>query len=107
WLGGCASDSNASYAHAPVVDAYAAQAPSVEVEGDGLPTQPPPSLRIRQMPDDPSEPYSRNYGGFNPAAVEPAPTQSQKPARVATAAVPADLPPAFRQQLVAAIDKTD
>jgi hypothetical protein len=53
---GCASDSNVYYAKTPVVAAYVAKAPAAEVEADGLPTQPPPSPRIRQMPDDPSEP---------------------------------------------------
>ena len=37
------------------------------VEDDGLPPQVSPPLRIRQAPDDPSEPYSRNYGPPQPA----------------------------------------
>lgn len=104
---GCASDSNAYYAKAPAVAAYVAKAPVAEVEADGLPTQPPPSMRIRQMPDDPSEPYSRNYGGPNPAAADAAATGTQKRVRVAKAVIPADLPPDFRRRLVAAVDSAD
>jgi len=33
-----------------------------EVEEDGLPAQVAPVSAIRQQPDDPSEPFSRNYG---------------------------------------------
>jgi hypothetical protein len=61
------------------------------------------------MPDDPSEPYSRNYGGFNPASVEPPPAVEHKSADTGAAwavsskpAIPADLPPAFRRQLAQA-----
>jgi hypothetical protein len=104
---GCASDSNVYYAKTPVVAAYVAKAPAAEVEADGLPTQPPPSVRIRQMPDDPSEPYSRNYGGPNPATVDAVPVETQSPVRVAKAAIPADLPAGFRRQLVAAVNSAD
>lgn len=34
-----------------------------EMEDDGLPVQDAPPARIRQIPDDPSQPWSRNYGG--------------------------------------------
>ncbi len=37
-------------------------APRPEVEDDGREAQMPPPRRIRQEPDDPREPYSRNYG---------------------------------------------
>lgn len=33
-----------------------------ETEADGLPAQVAPPVRIRLQPDDPSEPFSRNYG---------------------------------------------
>lgn len=104
---GCASDSNVYYAKAPVVAAYVAKAPAAEVEADGLPTQPPPSARIRQMPDDPSEPYSRNYGGANPATANAAPVDAQNSVRVAKATIPADLSAGFRRQLVAAVNSAD
>jgi hypothetical protein len=103
-LTGCVADSNAAYyANAPVVAAYVAKAPGVEVEDDGLPSQTSPSTRIRQMPDDPTEPYSRNYGGPNPSATGPAPAASAHREAIAKPIIPADLPPAFRSQLVAAV----
>jgi hypothetical protein len=81
----------------------------VQIEGDGLPSQAAPLARIHQMPDDPSEPYSRNYGGFNPASVESRPAVEHKSAEAAAGwaassqrAIPADLPPAFRRQLAQA-----
>ena len=40
----------------PVVQA------AVELEDDGLPPQADPVAGIRRMPDDPSAPWSRNYG---------------------------------------------
>ena len=40
-----------------------ARAPSVEVEDDGLPAQTPPPSRDAREADDPSEPFSPNYGG--------------------------------------------
>lgn len=45
----------------------------VEIEDDGLPAQTAPPARIRQMPDDPNAPWSRNYGGpaEAPVALEP------------------------------------
>ena len=74
-----------------------------EIEDDGLPSQAPPAADIRQMPDDPSEPYSRNYGGPNPASIKHKATgaTASKPSP-AQPAVPADLPPAFRRQLAMA-----
>jgi hypothetical protein len=61
------------------------------------------------MPDDPSQPYSRNYGGPNPAAVESAPAEPAGQVRAQAQAqpqipptIPADLPPAFRRQLAQA-----
>lgn len=35
---------------------------TVEVEDDGLPVQSPPLMRSRRIADDPSEPFSPNYG---------------------------------------------
>jgi hypothetical protein len=101
---GCASSQNPSYANAPAVAAYSRQVASqVHIEDDGLPSQVAPVAHIRQMPDDPSEPFSRNYGGPNPAAVEPkeisdgaSKTAALKPE------IPPDLPPAFRTKLAQA-----
>ena len=36
--------------------------PRVEMEADGLPAQTPPLRRESAEPDDPSEPFSPNYG---------------------------------------------
>lgn len=101
---GCATDNNTYNASAPATVAYARTASAgTEIEDDGLPSQAPPAANIRQMPDDPSEPYSRNYGGPNPAAIHNAPVDktASKPSP-ARAAIPADLPPAFRRQLAMA-----
>jgi hypothetical protein len=44
-----------------------ASATRVEMEDDGLPAQVTPTSAIRHEPDDPSQPFSRNYG-LRPAA---------------------------------------
>ncbi len=103
-VAGCAADNHAYYADASPT--HVARAPSVEMEEDGMPSQAAPPARIRRMPDDPSQPYSRNYGGPNPAGTVPAsPTvkasNDEAPRRPA---IPDDLPPAFRRQLAAAVD---
>lgn len=98
---GCAADHTVySDDEGVAAAAYAAAAPSAEVEDDGMPAQAAPSARIRQMPDDPSQPFSRNYGGSNPSpGTAPA---VAIPRAAAAAAIPADLPPDFRRRLVAA-----
>lgn len=56
---------------------YAAQAPgmrpapSVEMEADGIEGQRPPRRRRNAAPDDPSEPFSPNYGSVRPNEVAP------------------------------------
>jgi hypothetical protein len=104
---GCASGNAVTYAKAPVVAAYSARAPHVAVESDGLPSQPPPQMRIHQLPDDPTEPYSPNYGGPNPAAVARGPAKASSPVRTASAAIPGDLPPDFRRRLVAEVERAE
>lgn len=108
---GCATDNNAYatdntayYAGSPPV--YVARGPAVEIEPDGLPVQAPPSARIRAMPDDPAQPYSRNYGGPNPADQSAAPVSVKVSSGTVSqpTSIPADLPPSFRKQLVAAVD---
>jgi hypothetical protein len=103
-LAGCASTGANSYTadHAAVAPPVAV-AEAVEIEDDGLPAQTPPSDRIREMPDDPSEPYSRNYGGPNPVPVRArAPEQWEKvPDQVPD--IPVDLPEEFRRKLVTAL----
>lgn len=105
-LGGCASTQNAS--NEPSAAMHVAQAVT-EVEDDGLPAQTPPSPRIRQIPDDPTEPFSRNYGGANPSAVSGplAEPKEQPPANAPPAQIPGDLPPAFRKQLATAMAEAE
>ena len=45
------------------------------MEDDGLPVQVSPRAGIRQTPDDPSEPFSRNYGPKLPARLSGPPTR--------------------------------
>jgi len=104
---GCAADNYAHYANSPAVAGYVAEARRVEMEDDGLPSQAPPWARISQMPDDPSEPYSRNYGGENPAARIESPGRVPGQAAGSKPVIPADLPADFRRQLAAAIDNVE
>ena len=69
-------------------------AQKAEVEDDGREAQLPPPRRIRQEPDDPSEPYSRNYGTRPPVRKADVSTRPSAPAPI-----PDDLPPAFRKRL--------
>lgn len=48
--------------------------PRVDLEADGLPAQTPPLRREASEPDDPSEPFSPNYGP------RPAPAPAMKAA---------------------------
>jgi len=63
----CAA-SHASYDHPANVGAgtdrrvAVAIPPKIEIEDDGLAVQSPPKVRRRIEPDDPSEPFSPNYG---------------------------------------------
>lgn len=102
-LGGCASTSQshstAQYSGAPVRVAQTV----TEVEDDGLPAQTPPPARARQMPDDPSEPFSRNYGGANPSASNEPLVEGPVEHNAPKQKLPNDLPPAFRQKLIAAL----
>lgn len=52
-----------SYVGATVTPAVQQQQARVEMEGDGMPPQAPPRAGLRQMPDDPTQPWSPNYGG--------------------------------------------
>ncbi|MCB1521868.1 MAG: hypothetical protein KDJ37_15020 [Hyphomicrobiaceae bacterium] len=70
-IGGCSSRSAeraepdvrvaAPYA-GPAARSASVEPPSEEMEADGLPAQRPPLLRPRRGQDDPSEPFSPNYG---------------------------------------------
>lgn len=108
-LAGCSSAQSNSYTAENAAGAppqAVAQSAAVEVEDDGLPAQTPPSDRIRELPDDPSEPYSRNYGGVNPSSVRADESNDREPSGIipeSTPAVPHDLPPDFRRKLVSAL----
>lgn len=63
-LAGCATDEE--YRREAMMRRQAAivahQAREAELEADGLPSQMPPPVNRRREPDDPSEPFSPNYG---------------------------------------------
>lgn len=64
-------------------------AAQVAMEDDGLPAQIPPLRRAKPEQDDPSEPFSPNYGP--PPQVQNAKEPLQ---------IPKDLPKAFRRKLI-------
>lgn len=78
-LAGCATSQARTYDPPTRVSASARYegppngAPAVEMEDDGLPVQPPPVARQGREPDDPSEPYSPNYGRADAQPVAPLP----------------------------------
>lgn len=78
--GGCASQSEYRqanyYAGAPRPAAAPAR-PAAEMEDDGRPGQIPPRPEQRRVADDPTQPWSPNYGG--PAA-KPVRAQEPQPA---------------------------
>jgi hypothetical protein len=105
-LAGCSSAQTNSYTAENVTVAPAlavAQSAVVEVEDDGLPAQTPPSDRIRKLPDDPSEPYSRNYGGANPSSSVSDENAPSGKVPDQTPVIPHDLPPDFRRKLASAL----
>lgn len=85
-LAGCASDHSSQYS-AAVAEPRPVTRVAIDVEDDGIPAQTPPPRTIRQQPDDPSEPYSRNYGGINPSSAravdrpDPNASSPSRPAR--------------------------
>jgi hypothetical protein len=97
--GGCAQQNSYSqpnwYAGGPPSRQTAAAVPiPVEMEDDGRPAQLPPRVDVRAARDDPSQPWSPNYGG--PARQPPPPAQ-----RVSDQAVLSNVKPrqvAFRAE---------
>ena len=69
------------------------RSPPQEIEADGLPSQAPPLRRKDPLPDDPSQPFSPNYGPPPLETAEALPRDRY---------VPSDLPPDFRRRLLAA-----
>lgn len=62
--GGCAENQTRYDAaqHVRAIPPQVAEAQQQQLEDDGLPPQVPPPLRTKPDADDPSEPYSPNYG---------------------------------------------
>lgn len=51
-----------------------------DLEDDGMEAQSPPSSHVRLMPDDPTQPWSRNYGGPRAAeAISASPVYTGEP----------------------------
>jgi hypothetical protein len=72
---GCAGDNarqRQAYAYPGMVHvappAPVQPAPRAEIEDDGLPSQAPPMRKRANEPDDPTEPFSPNYGTMPPRA---------------------------------------
>lgn len=72
-MGGCSStrSTTAATSNWPTGNdayrvAYEPPPPKVEMEDDGMEAQVPPPKRVREEPDDPREPFSRNYGTVAP-----------------------------------------
>ena len=113
-VAGCASASHPYTAQNVTAESVAVAdtsrvAQSAQVEDEGRPAQAVPTIRVRELADDPGEPYSKTYGGNNPSAAKRAePEQKadpQVPARtpIPAAKIPADLPPTFRRKLASAM----
>jgi hypothetical protein len=115
-LTACAPATSEYSSPSPAVASYVARSDAIDIEDDGLPAQSPPPMHLRHRPDDPSEPFSRNYGGTNPASAAKQNGDANQPDASQTATVvpdaaypyiPSDLPPAFRRQLAAAMDQAE
>lgn len=88
-LAGCAASqqtkdyqsySGAPYPGDPPRRVAIAKPPAAPViEGDGLPTQAAPMLRPNREPDDPSEPFSPNYGPPPASVTREAPRPPAQP----------------------------
>ncbi len=82
-------------------DVAIVQPPKVLLEDDGQPLQPPPRSRREIEPDDPSEPYSPNYG---PSGGEPprTPVGAEQPRQAGLAR-----PPYHRPVIISSRTLTD
>ena len=93
WLAGCSSTSATAPAGTVQTAAAEPRARWVDVEEDGREPQVAPPRREHRDADDPSEPFSPNYG--------------PPPAQAATAKfdpISVDLPPDFARRLASAAD---
>ena len=78
---GCASKEGPRYAGAALPQQVSERQWKVEIEEDGKPAQAPPVRRMRPEEDDPSQPWSPNYGRSRsgpsgPVPVAPTPQQT-------------------------------
>ena len=72
-VAGCASD-KPSHVSGPMSQNVAATPQKIEMEADGVPGQPPPARAMRPDEDDPTQPWSPNYGKGGAATLRtPAP----------------------------------
>ena len=69
-LGACASGQSGTSAPTARLTAPPGTEIAVDIEKDGIAAQTPPLLERRQTPDNPSEPFSPNYGR-KPASIMP------------------------------------
>jgi hypothetical protein len=68
---GCAANKEPSYVRGPGLQQHAAvPIPKAEMEDDGQPVQSPPARAMKAEEDDPTQPWSPNYG--KPDYVAPA-----------------------------------
>lgn len=102
-LAGCATASNTYTAQNVAIAGSSRVAEAVQVEDEGRPAQAVPTARVRELADDPGEPYSKSYGGNNPSASKTVEPEQKAPAPMPAAKIPADLPPAFRRRLASAM----
>lgn len=111
-LASCAVAALAGCANSKSTAQYAAVAPAAvaasEIEDDGLPAQSPPPAGIRELPDDPNEPFSPNYGDPHPPAADRYEHYEQLPPAASPPDAPAPVPstPAttFRNKVAEAHD---
>ena len=108
-IAGCASTHNQYTSENVPVAPPQALAQAAIAEDDGRPAQALPTARLRQMPDEPNEPFSKNYGGKNPSngkrQVAEVPVRLVIPAAVPK--IPSDLPAAFRKKLMQAMAENE
>jgi hypothetical protein len=81
-LAGCATQNAPSYAgvHEAAPQRVAERQWKVEIEDDGRPAQAPPVRRMRPEEDDPSQPWSPNYGKPPSAWQKPTPPAKERTA---------------------------
>jgi len=84
---GCAANKQPTYVGGPhaglyqVVPSRVNELRKVEIEDDGKPAQSPPVRRMRPEEDDPTQPWSPNYGKGASVPAAPAPAAEPTPAR--------------------------